>query len=328
MSSCRRLAAVAGVTAVAAAPGGSRADVVGPFQFTIDRPTSRLVANASCSVSAPTGTAIGTYDPAVDPGGTRTRPGLDGPFGPTNNEAVPLTFAGELGDHIEQLVAGGFQMSLSPDAQSAQVSGLSANLLTSGPPSFGASVLFYTADGFRTRSPDLDYPGGSPLQLPLVVATLTSLSVSQEGAASGTASPGPGPGQWSFSVVTMVNLSATFTYLGNSFSAPAQAPMPLALAGVMTVSGNSATLTSVAPADLSNSVNQQTNLARFPFDLTQVSTPDLTAHLLLDLVVSNVTASIGGELTLNAEGVLVPPPGAAGVLVLGMGMASRRQRRR
>lgn len=329
MLSSRRLAGVAGAIAAGAATRVLRADVVGPFHFTIDRPSSRLSANASCSVSAPTSTAIGNYNAATNPGGTRTRPGLDGPFGPADNEAVPLTFAGELGDHIEQLVTGGFQMSLSPGGQTAQVIGLSANLMTSGPDSFGASVLFYTADGFRTRSPDLDYPGGSPLQLPLVVGTLTALSVSQVGAASGTATPGPGPGQWSFSVVTMVDFSATFTYLGNTFTAPAQAALPLALGGVMTLGtgGTTATLNSVQPLDLSNTVNQQTNLAQFPFELTQVSTPDVAAHLLLDLVVSNVTASIGGELTLNADGVLVPGPGGAGLMLIGAGFVHRRRRR-
>lgn len=334
MRRTRHAGVMMGLAAATAAPAPALAGVIGPFDFTLVPSASTVEANVSCSVSAPTGTAIGAYDPVSNPAGTRTRPGLDGPFGPTDNLPVPITLAGEIGDRLARPVAGGFRASLDPGGGATgqcRFSSLSIDLLGGGGGAsftMPASILFLTEDGFRTRNPDAAHPGGSPLQLRLTTGTLTALTVSQVGEAAGTLAPGPDPGQWLFSADLTVGLSATLVYLGATFTLPPAALQTLTITGVMSVSGEAATLVSLGAVGLSNSIDEHLVLGPLPFDLVTEEAPDQPAHLLLGLGITNRTVSLGGDLSIGADGVLVPSPGVGATMLAALGLAGAGRRRR
>jgi uncharacterized protein (TIGR03382 family) len=293
------------------------------YEFTISPPQSGL--NATLSVNVPTtGTMIGDWNAAKNPTGTRTKPGLFGTFGPTENVAVPTSVTLGISGPVNSRASGGFQISIDPLNATAQMSGYSANFLDSGPVLLPINLgLLY--ESFRTRSPDSTFPGGIPLQLPFGEASLTQLSISQVGGGVGTLKQ-TGPGQYDFFITPIVELTAEVVALGNPFLIPG-APIAFPLEGVLTVTGTSAMISSLRPVsfDQQQAVNQA--LPQLPFALPTVLPSGGTANLLMDLTVGTVTASLEGTSTINATGILIPSPGTLGLLGLGAAAGLRRRRR-
>ncbi|MBX3356852.1 MAG: hypothetical protein KF745_00335 [Phycisphaeraceae bacterium] len=298
-----------GATSVLAVTALARGDVV-PFAFTVSPSASGLNANASFSISSH-GSLVGAYDPVTNPSGTRTTPGLVGPFGPGENNAVPATLGSEMGDPILSSVAGGFGVVLDPGAGTLTMGGLAANLIASGLAPLTASIQF-ASDPFRTRAPDAEYPGGNSVQLPLRTATVTALSIAQIGwSPAGTLTATGNPGEFTFTVVPMITLSATISFLGLTFEATGATAVPFPMQGMILLSGGGATLDSVQPIEIGNSVDSDLALPRLPFDIPTLIPEGGTANLLLDLSLTNVSAGFSGTLGLGAGGTPVPSPAAA-----------------
>src|SRR4051812_21226103 len=55
------------------------------------QPTSGLTTTSASATAKTSGTLIGDWDAVTNPTGTRTKPGLFGTFGDTENVAVPAT---------------------------------------------------------------------------------------------------------------------------------------------------------------------------------------------------------------------------------------------
>lgn len=291
------------------------------FDFTLGAP-SGLTGQVDIA-AATAGTLIGNWDPATNPTGTRTKPGLFGTFGPMENEPVAVQVGPQLAGPIQSSASGTFSTDLFPATGTLLMRDYSADLLASGPVGLPITLtLLY--ESFRTRNPSSVYPGGAPVPLPFGEATLTQLTAAQAAPAPGTLTP-TAPGQYDFSVVVPVVLSASFTILGNAFELPA-APAAIALAGTLAVSGSTATLDSSQPFEFSITPAPGVALPQFPLDLPTVLPPGSVAHLLLDLTLEEVSASVSGVLRHRANGVLVPAPGfpALGLLVA-LGAACRRR---
>ena len=283
---------------------------------------SGLMGSADLSLST-AGTLIGDWNADTNPTGTRTKPGIFGSFGSTENVAVPVSLGFGLGGPIDTRTSASFGMNFNTGAGTVLVSNYSANFLADGPVSLPAT-LSLAFDSFRTRNPDALFPG-VPLDLPFGELQLVTLTATQVGPAGvGTLSP-VGGGTYDISVLTPVLLEASFEGLGQMFSL-GSIPAVLPIQGQVTLSGLSAQLLATAEIDLANSTNPGVALPQFPLGLPTILPPGGTANLLFDLMLDEIGLSLDAVLTLEANGTLVPAPGAS-LLLMGGGLLCARRRR-
>ncbi|HEY3244369.1 MAG TPA: PEP-CTERM sorting domain-containing protein [Phycisphaerae bacterium] len=296
--------------------------IVSSYDFTIHRDNSGL--NASVSLTAGTsGTLIGNFDAVNNPTGTRTKPGLFGPFGDLENVPVPVSVGTSLSGNAQSSTAGGFHLDLDVTNGLLGMSGYSADFLNSGPLVLPASVTF-EFDTFRTRSPTSLYIGGFPLTLPLGDATLDTLSAAQSDLPALGVLTQTGPNEFDFLIAPLVTLTGTLSLLGTQFDLP-PTPVPLPLQGHIVVAGTSALLTSMQPIQFANMTDPGLMLPEIPFDLPTILPPGEIAHLLLNLTLDDLAANIDGTLNLEANGVLVPEPGSFGLLLIALAAGLRRR---
>ncbi len=311
------------VAALASAAFSGLAREPVPIEFTINPQRSGLNAAQSLTVQT-AGTLIGNYDQAGNPEGTRTKPGLFGSFGSTENLPVGVSLGAGVQGRIDSRTSGLFRMTINPALGTLFVEDYAANYLDAGPVVLPASITLET-ESFRTRNPTSIYPGGVPITLPIGEATLTALSASQVGGASfGTLTP-TGPGEYDFQVGLVVNLTGEFSILGTPYTIPGLA-MPLSLDGRLVISGATAALTSVRPIVFETTQNPGQALPQFALDLPTILPPGSTAHVLLDLTLDQIAASLNGTLTTIASGRLIPAPGGLGLALIGLAAGVRRRR--
>jgi hypothetical protein len=293
------------------------------YDFAINRADSGL--SGPLSVDAQTsGTLIGDYDPATNPAGTRTKPGLFGTFGDAENVAVPASLGFGLGGPIDTATAGAFRLDLDLVMGSLTMTNFTADFLSGGSVNLPItlSLLF---DSFRTRNPSSTYVSlGVPLSLPIGSASLTRLEATQVGAGTGVLTP-TGAGTYDFSLAAVMLVSSAFSVLDNGFALPAQ-EIPIGFAGSLAIDGASAVLTSFAPLVFATDAQPGLALPQFPLPLPTILPPGSTASLLLDLTLTNVGISFDGSSAFSATGVLVPLPGAGWLLAAGLAMLGWRRR--
>lgn len=312
-------ALVAGLTCLPA--GAALAQL--PFDFVIQPAQSGFSATLGVAANT-TGTLIGNYDPKSNPTGTRTKPGLFGPFGPEENVPVNMTLGLGLGGSPQSQQTGNFRLTLNPAAGTVMLAGYQTNLLASGSVGLDATLSLET-DTFRTRNPTSVYIGGIPIELPIGEATLSELRAEQ------TADPALGvlqtlePNRYAFLVAPLVTLTATLDVFGNPIEAPGT-PTPFLLEGEIVVNGASAVLTSLRTLTQEQVLEPGLALPEFPLDLPTILPPGDTAHLLLNLTLSDITFGIDGELRTTAFGTLVPEPATAALLALLAAAVSIRRR--
>lgn len=312
--------AIAGLLVCAAGASGQ----VSLWDFTIDASQSGLSATPALSVNT-AGSLIGDWDPDTNPTGTRTKPGLFGSFGATENVPVPTTLGASFGGPISTSVSGGFGMSINPSAGVITISDYFSNMLGGGSVALPLNVTLQF-DTFRTRSPDSTFIGGFPLTLPLGEATLSALSLQQVGAsAPGVLTP-TGAGTFDFVITPIVSLSATLDVLGNEFEVPGL-PTPLPLAGSLVIMGEMAVLTSLQMLEFEQDLDVELDLPSIPFPLPTILPPGGTANVLLNLAVESLAAGLVGEQSLRATGVLIPGPGSAAIVLIAGVLAVGRRRR-
>jgi hypothetical protein len=317
----RGMSSVMAAGVVLACGGVARADDSALYQFNFVPSQSGLSATANNSLSA-SGTLIGNYDAVNNPTGTRTKPGFFGAFGATENVAVNVNNLGvSLSGSINTDTTGSFGLTVDTTNGTISMSGYSANFLGNGPASLPVNLNLST-ETFRTRNPTFLYPG-LPISLPIGNATISTFNVTQVGASIGTLTP-TGANTFSFVVTPLVNLDLALSVLGNDFAVPGQAPLPFALTGTLTLSGNSATISGVTPIDIAQSTQPNQALPEFPLALPTTSDP---ANVLLNLTLSNLGIGFSGTANTFATGVLVPSPGAVSVAVMAAAAVGMRRRR-
>ena len=298
------------------------------FDFTLTPASSSL--NGPLSVTAETiGTLVGDYDATTNPTGTRTKPGLFGTFGATENVAVATSLDVMVNGPVSSGAAGMFQLDLNPGAGTLSMTNFTADFLNSGAVNLPLSLgLLY--DSFRTRNPTSTYPGGFPLTVPLGQASLTQLAGTQVGSGAGVLTA-TGVNTYDFSLAALLLVTGDFSALGNSFQLPGL-PTPATLTGSIIVNGNTATLTSLAPILVNGSTQPGLALPRFPLALPTVLPAGGTSNLLLDLTVTDLGLSFNGNATFNATGAaVVPVPAAAwlfGSALAGLRLVRRGRGRR
>mgnify|MGYP007037742785 CR=1 FL=1 len=311
------------VAGVACGAGAAQAQVVGLYDFAYVPSQSGL--NAAIDVGAQAGgTLIGDYDAVDNPAGTRTKPGLFGSFGATENVAVNVSNLGiGLGGNLNTDTTGGFRMAFDSNAGTVALSDLSANFLGNGAASLPITVSLST-ETFRTRNPTFLYPG-VPIDLPIGSASVTALSMTQVGPSIGTLTQ-TGPNAYDFAVATLVNVSLSAGALGQVIDLPGTAALPFGFAGSVVFSGETAVVTSLVPIDFSQSQDPGQVLPEFALPLPTLD-PNTPANVLLNLTLNQIGAEIAGDLRTTANGVLVPAPGSAVLGLAALLMARRRRGR-
>lgn len=294
----------------------------GLYDFTYDPAQSGLTATIDSGVDA-SGTLIGNYSETDNPTGTRTKPGLFGAFGATENVAVNVNNLGVgLSGNLNTDTTGGFRMGFDSGAGTISLSDLSANFLANGPASLPISVALST-ETFRTRTPTFLYPG-VPINLPIGSASITALSMQQVGPSVGTLTQ-TGPNTYDFAVASLVTVSLSASALGQTFDLPGATPLPFGFNGSVTFDANHAVVTALSPIDFSQTQNPAQALPQFALALPTLD-PNVPANVLLNLTLNQIGADIVGNLRTTANGTLVPAPGAAAIGALGL-LAARRRRR-
>ena len=273
------------------------------YDFTLDTPASGLDATIEFMVST-SGTLIGNFDALNNPTGTRTKPGLFGSFGNTENVAVIVhELAWTVGDRVQTHPAGTFTATLDSATNQLKLGDLDLDLLGGQPAELPAEVLLHT-ESFRTRNPDSVYPGGTPITLPVGNITLATLTVVQQGGpVAGVLTP-TAPGQYDFVVAVPVELTAALVVFGQTL--PSQ-PVPtlFPLEGQIVVQGPTARLTSLRTIDFQNTQQPGLALPQFELGVPTILPPGQTANLLFNLVLDQTGSTVTGTNTLAADGTLV-----------------------
>jgi hypothetical protein len=241
----------------------------------------------------------GVYDPLVNPGGTKTLLGLFGGT-PSDNDRVPLSMDFEVSPLLDGQPTGVLDITLQGPV--VTVDGLAIDLLgtQTGTLDMNLGVLF---DTFRTYDPDSLYIGGFPLNIPLGSADLTLATLTQTAPGVGVLGSNPA-GQQTIDVLIPVDLMLE---TGSAGAVTPIGPIPLLvpLSGTVIQVGGGLQLI----ADFSLPYSTVTNdpfagavFADNPIDLPTILPAGGIANLLLDFLISSITANGLLQLTLVADG--------------------------
>lgn len=270
------------------------------FDCTISTPQSGVDATITVNMSLP-GNLIGADDATTNPADTRTKPGLFGTFGATENVACPITIAGGITDHhLVSRPGGAFTLTIDPEALTADIADYAVNFIADGPEVIPVTVQF-TTDAFRTRSPTSTYIAGS-FGVPIGDATVSVLRAVQTGGLPGTLIE-DGPNVYTFTVPLVVDLELEAELLGTPISSPGGTPTPFVFSGTVAVQPDgSAVITSVRDLTFAQMQEPNLELPATPFALPTILPPGPPANVLLNLTLQSVNVALAGTQTLSAGG--------------------------
>ncbi len=291
--------AVLGLTALVASLASAQT-----YTLDIDPTLSGLTATMGFDIDT-AGTLIGDWNPDTNTEGTRTKPGLWGYFGSTENLPAAVAMGVALLGDLDTQTAGSFTVTLDLDLGLITIDGFVADLVAGGPAVLPAT-LSLSPESFRTRQPDSVYIG-IPIDIPIGELAVTSLTLMQTATGAGTLVEIE-EGRYSFAVLGAAEMAGTYELLGTPTDIP-PTPTVLALTGEIVLEGETATITSLQLFDQSDVQNPNEPLPEFPMDLPTILPPGEIASLLMNLVLEQVATTFVGELSLTASGSLANCPG-------------------
>jgi hypothetical protein len=289
----------AALAASALASGGAFAQQY-EFDCTITQATSGVAGTLTVSATLP-GTLIGNYDAATNPTGTRTKPGLFGSFGSTENVASPVSIvAGFNNVPLNTRPSGSFRLLLDVEGLSARVEGYEVNNLATGPLVIPVTAAV-TLQTFRTRAPDSTFIGATVNQ-EVGDATITTFRDIQSENGNGTLVVA-GPDQYTFTVPITVLTILEGDLLDAPIGSPEGTPSAIIVTGTATVRPDgTVAITSTQALDATQTQTPNQALPPQPFPLPTILPPGGTANVLLNLTLQSFTSTIAGTRTLTATG--------------------------
>jgi hypothetical protein len=227
------------VWAIVGAVGALRLAPAQLYDFNVVAPPSGISGNLALSARTQ-GTLIGNYDPDTNPNGTRTKPGLFGSFGPTENVPVEVRIGAAIGGTITRQAGGAFRATV--DGSTITFENLSLNFLANGPAVLPVTITL-AGQSFRTRNPDSIYvlpPQG--VTFPIGTVNISQFTAVQTGVGAGVLTPA-GADTYDFTAAVAVDLTLAADLLGNPFAQTF--PFVLPLQGQVVVLGDTALITSL-----------------------------------------------------------------------------------
>lgn len=292
------------------------------YDFTVVAPPSGISGNLSISARTQ-GTLVGNYDPDTNPTGTRTKPGIFGSFGPTENVPVNVRLGAAIGGNINRQAGGTFRATVDGVNNVITFENLSVNFLANGPAVLPVTLTI-AGESFRTRNPTSTYILPSQgISFPIGTVNLSQFTAEQTGVGAGVLTP-TGPDQYDFTAGVQVDLTIAADLLGNPLGQTI--PFVLPLQGQVVVNGNDALITSLQQINFSQAFEPNLDLPPFEFGLPTILPPGSTANLIFDLTLDEIEFNVDLDVNLRAEGLLVPEP--ASLTALGVGLAALWRRRR
>lgn len=309
--------------AILGAAGALRLAPAQLYDFNVVAPPSGISGNLAISARTQ-GTLIGNYDPDTNPNGTRTKPGLFGPFGPTENVPVNVSIGAAIGGAINRQASGTFRATVDGGNNTITFENLSLNFLANGPAVLPVTITL-AGQSFRTRNPDSVYVLPSQgISFPIGTVNLSQFTAVQTGVGAGVLTPA-GVDTYDFTAGVLVDLTLAANLLGNPLAQTI--PFVLPLQGQVVVQGNSAVITSLQQLNFSQSFNPNLDLPAFEFGLPTILPPGSTANLIFDLTLEEIGFEVDLDINLRAEGTLVPEPASLTALGIGLAALARRRRR-
>ena len=310
--------------AILGAAGALRLAPAQLYDFNVVAPPSGISGNLAISARTQ-GTLVGNYNPDTNPNGTRTKPGLFGSFGPTENVPVEVRIGAAIGGNINRQSGGTFRATVNGSNNTITFENLSLNFLANGPAVLPVSITL-AGQSFRTRNPNSTYILPSQgITLPIGTVNLSQFTAVQTGVGAGVLTP-TGVDTYDFTAGVLVDLTLAADLLGNPLAQTI--PFVLPLQGQVVVQGNSAVITSLRPLNFSQSFNPNLDLPPFEFGLPTILPPGSTANLIFDLTLEEIGFEVDLDINLRAEGTLVPEPASLSALGLGLTALLLRRRRR
>lgn len=281
-----------------AAIGTAGADVV-RWECVLE-PTTTYQQTTNISVPV-VGDWIGSHDATLNPGGTRTLPGL---FGGSGNLAIPYSGSGRsLIELPSATPIGGFSLWFDEATAQLRMNFLLVDALA-GRTAAVQSSLVVTYGNFRTVAPTSTYPGASNLALPLEDGVVTVVEATQTGEAMTTATPA-GAAQWDFILNVPVQVRVAGTVMGDPFESAEPATLSLQgqidlRQGTLRVSGQGAVSETVA-------VPPPAPLVRQPMGIPTILPPGATANLLVNGTFAQGSSTTTASANLAATGRRICP---------------------
>ena len=246
------------------------------------------------------GTWIGNYDAALNPGGTRTIPGL---FGGSGNNPIPFTSTVRPSVQItDASPTGGFALLVDRASGTCAVEGFALDVLNGDPGTLDTDLVV-SFSTFRTVAPSSTFIGVSNLTVPLEAGSLTVATATQSGPAAGTVTPNA-DGTWAFAVSVPVVVTVAGTSVGQPFESGS--PGALVLAGTLAFGPGGVTVASSGTVNETVPVDAPPPIVNQPFPLPTILPPGSTANLLMSGTFAPGTATTTASVTVAATGTLVP----------------------
>lgn len=254
------------------------------------------------NISVPVvGDWIGSHDATLNPGGTRTLPGL---FGGSGNVAIP--YAGSARSLIELPAAtplGGFSLWFDEASARLRMKFLVVDALA-GRTGAVQSSLVVTYGNFRTVAPTSTYPGASNLALPLEDGVLTVVEATQTSEAMTTATPA-GEALWDFVLNVPVQVRAVGTVTGDPFESVE--PATLSLQGRIDLTQGTLRVSSQGTVSETVPVPPPAPLVRWPMRIPTILPPGATANVLVNGTFSQGSSTTTASTNLMASGRRICP---------------------
>lgn len=261
--------------------------------FLVEMAPKSTHIDMSMSLSVPlSGSLIGNYDPATNPGGTRTRTSFFG----NGNVPIPFTADVRAGLRMDTVPSGSMRMTMiAPDV--VILTDLSMNMLSGGSAPIGAT-LDLANPTFYTSNPTAIFPGNLP-PLPIPAGGITSFSFEQTSPSIGVMIETDVAGTYDFLALVPADFTFHVHVLAESVELDSF-PILLPIAGRLTRDGDSMTIEAGIDYSVQVPVPVQLDpLVNEPFDLPSLLGP---AHVLLNADFGELTAENTVNMQMVAEG--------------------------
>jgi len=225
----------------------------------------------------------------LNPNGTRTKPGLFGTFGLTENVAVAVFPFLQLAGDKDLHSSGTFTLSLNKTNHTAQLSGYSVDRIANGSFPIGTTIALNN-EAFRTKNPTFAFPANLPA-VRLGALSVTKLQVTQIAASNNGLLIDISPGNMRVIVSFMAKVEMTVLQFGQS--SPITFNVPYSLVGNLTTNGNVTTF-GYGPGTGGENVSIDVNRPLDEFPLQLNITQQLTPGFKFNLTIKKVKIAING----------------------------------